>query len=130
MKPYCFFQQDPASYDFRQATFIVEASLVAKFERLPDGVAQVLKSNATFMQDGGPMRETILADCPLTKAELLSGSPEVMHPPTKVIGSNPTCCEFSRLTGSERIEAKRPSVASRSRAAKILMDCCLSQMGH
>lgn len=55
-----------------------------KFDRLPPGVAGVLKSNATFVDDEGPMREAVLAASPLTKQELLKSSPGAVELATKV----------------------------------------------
>ncbi|CAM9704506.1 unnamed protein product, partial [Ectocarpus fasciculatus] len=65
----------PESYDLWQASAIMEACLVAKFDRLPPGVADALKKNATFIEDEGPMREAVLAASPLTKQELLRNTP-------------------------------------------------------
>lgn len=48
---------------------------MAKFDRLPPGVADILKSNATFVEEDGPMREAVLAASPLTKEDLLRNSP-------------------------------------------------------
>lgn len=48
---------------------------MAKFDRLPPGVADALKKNATFVEEEGPMREAVLAASPLTKQELLRDSP-------------------------------------------------------
>ncbi|CAM9228251.1 unnamed protein product [Ectocarpus sp. 13 AM-2016] len=65
----------PESYDLWQASEIVETCLVAKFDRLPPGVADALKKNPTFVEEEGPMREAVLAASPLTKQELLRNSP-------------------------------------------------------
>ncbi|CAN0161859.1 unnamed protein product [Ectocarpus sp. 12 AP-2014] len=65
----------PESYDLWQASEIIETCLVAKFDRLPPGVADVLKKNPTFVEEEGPMREAVLAASPLTKQELLRDSP-------------------------------------------------------
>ncbi|CBN77908.1 Hypothetical leucine rich repeat protein [Ectocarpus siliculosus] len=65
----------PESYDLWQASEIVETCLVAKFDRLPPGVADALKKNPTFIEEEGPMREAVLAASPLTKQELLRNSP-------------------------------------------------------
>lgn len=71
----CFHSQAPESYDLWQASEIVETCLVAKFDRLPPGVADALKKNPTFIEEEGPMREAVLAASPLTKQELLRNSP-------------------------------------------------------
>lgn len=55
-----------------------------KFDRLPPGVAGVLKSNATFVDEEGPMREAVLAASPLTKEELLKSSPGAVELAAKV----------------------------------------------
>lgn len=49
--------------------------MLEKFDRLPDGMAQGLKGNETFVGEDGPMREAVLAAAPLTKTELLKNSP-------------------------------------------------------
>lgn len=56
-----------------------------KFDRLPPGVAGVLKSNATFVGEEGPMREAVLAASPLTKVELLKSSAGAAELATKVM---------------------------------------------
>lgn len=66
-----------------KASSIVEACLVAKFDRLPAGVADVLKKNATFVEEDGPMREAVLAASPLTKSELMEINPGVIEMATK-----------------------------------------------
>lgn len=66
--------QAPESYDLWKVSAIVEASLVKKFHHLPPGVAQVLKGNASFIEEDGPMREMVLAASPLTKGELIENS--------------------------------------------------------
>ncbi len=70
-----FIRQAPESYDLWNASSIVEACLVAKFDRLPPGIADTLKSNPTFVEEDGPMRKVVLAASPLTKEELLTSSP-------------------------------------------------------
>lgn len=59
---------------------------MAKFERLPPGIADALKKNATFVEDAGPMREAVLAASPPTKEELLRDSPGAVEIAKKV------CC--------------------------------------
>lgn len=53
---------------------IVEEALIAKFDRLPEGVAAVLKGNPSFVDEDGPMRNKIFTAAPMTKRELLRGS--------------------------------------------------------
>lgn len=71
---------------------IVEACLVKKFDRLPPGVAAALKTNATFVDEDGPMREAVLAASPLTKEELLKSSPGAVGLATKVCMQSMFCC--------------------------------------
>eukprot|EP00903_Cladosiphon_okamuranus_P015361 g14187.t1 len=80
----------PESYDLWKTSSIVEACLVKKFDRLPPGVAGVLKSNATFVDEEGPMREAVLAASPLTKEELLKSSPGAVDLATKVKAAGPS----------------------------------------
>lgn len=67
----------------------MEASLLAKFDRLPPGVAQALKGNPTFMDEDGPMREAVLRACPLSKSEMLERMPEETRAAIKVRGAGP-----------------------------------------
>lgn len=55
-----------------KASSIVEESLVAKFKLFPKDVVESLKSNPSFVDEEGPVRDAVLtAAAPLTKAELL-----------------------------------------------------------
>eukprot|EP00752_Nemacystus_decipiens_P017479 g15671.t1 len=79
----------PERYDLWKTSGIVEACLVKKFDLLPPGVAAVLKRNATFVDEEGPMREAVLAASPLTKEELLKSSPGAVELAKKVKAVGP-----------------------------------------
>lgn len=74
----------PETYDLRKVSASVEASMVAKFDRLPPGVADALKKNNTFVGDGGPMRDAVFTASPPTKEELLQDSPGAVEIAVKV----------------------------------------------
>ncbi|CAM9195697.1 unnamed protein product [Ascophyllum nodosum] len=66
--------QDPESYDLGKVSSIVRETLVTKFGLLPEGVAQVLKGNRSFVDEDGPIRDAVFSAAPPTKAELMRNS--------------------------------------------------------
>lgn len=67
----------------------METSILAKFDRLPPGVAQRLKGNPTFMDEDSQIREAVLRACPLTKSEMLENLPDAARAAIKVRGAGP-----------------------------------------